>query len=348
MVTALLSQALSPTQEAAVLFAEDRVDEAQALLVRSIEAQSTRREEEIWRMTLDLFRLRADKAAFQRLAGRWEAEFSTAAPPWDPMVDEAKLVPDLRMGAKSCMELVGDVDLTAAIALNRSGLMERSAVIRLDATCLRSLDRQACSVLLDTLNRMIEEGIGIYLTGGVRLIHCLRNLIALDSGYRPAWVLLLLLSRIKGDEQEYARLSHEYSVALGAWPAEWDPLVTPVIGVPNIQEKRAEPRYQTGPEILRLSGTLLGAQVFHLADLQNFALTGKYVNVDLSHLHRMDVAAARSLVNVCDALIAQGKVVRLLRQHSLIMGLLRLLEINGSVVLTALTPSNPHPVHAGS
>ncbi|MFN0313667.1 MAG: STAS domain-containing protein [Burkholderiales bacterium] len=322
---------------AAVLFAEDRIDEALALLTHGIAGQS---DEALWRMALDLFRLRADKQAFQHLAKRWVAEFSAQPPPWDPLVDEAKLLPDLRLGAKACVELGGDMDLTSAIGLNRGGFMERTSVLRVDATCLRTLDRQACSVLFDTLNRMIEGGIGIYLTGIARLIHCLRGLIAHDVDYRPAWGLLLLIARINGDEQEHTRVSQEYSVAFGAWPAEWEPLVSPVVGIPDIQEKRGEPRYQTGPEVLRLSGTLLGERVFHLAELQTFALTSNYVNIDLSHLHRMDVAAARSFVNVCDALVAQGKVVRVLRQHSLVMTLLQLLEINPMITLTALTKSD--------
>lgn len=344
MADTLLSRSLSPAEQAAVLFAEDRLDEVQALLTHGIAGKSG---EDLWRMALDLFRLRADKQAFQHLAKRWKAEFASEPPPWDPLVDEAKLLPDLRLGAKACVELGGDMDLTSAIALNRGGSMERSAVIRVDATCLRTLDRQACSVLFDTLNRMIEGGIGIYLTGVARLVHCHRGLIAHDADYRPAWGLLLLLARINGDKQEHTRVAKEYFLAFGAWPAEWEPLVSPVVGVPEIKEKRGEPRYQAGPEILRLGGTLLGAKVFHLAELQMFALSGKYVNVDMSHLHRMDVAAARSFVNVCDALVAQGKVVRLLRQHSLIMTLLRLLEINPMVTLTAITKSNSTAVKAG-
>jgi len=72
-------------------------------------------------------------------------------------------------------------------------------------------------------------------------------------------------------------------------------------------------------------------------ELQNFALDRKYVNVDLSYLRRMDAAAGRALVNLANALTQEGKIVRLLRQHYLLLALLRLFQINESVVCTPLS-----------
>lgn len=337
MHAALLATSLTTAQEAALMFAEGRETEAELLLARSLvdgEAVQTRA---AWMLALDLYRLRGNKHAFSVCAQALTQRLGEASPPWDPTVDEERLVPEIRAGGPCCLPLDGDQDVAAAIAINAQGVLGNCGVVRLDASGLQTLDRQACSVLNDMVKRLMQSDTGLYVTGAPRLAHALRMVLAVDSQFRPAWELLLHLWQLRNEEREYARVALEYSLAFGTQPPEWEALVMPVVVIPSVEEKRREPRYQMGPEVLRWSGTLSGAQDFHLKELQSFAIDRKYVNVDLSNLRRLDVAAAGALIDMTNSMIREEKVVRLLRQHGLIQELLRMLEIHSCVVCTPLT-----------
>lgn len=337
MYATLASHALTLAQDAAVLFAEGREAEVELLLARALTDKEDVQGREIWVLALDLYRLRGNRRAFERCAQALLEYHGGNAPAWDPTVEEDRLVPEIRAGGPCFLPLDGDVDAESAIALNARCTAAQCALVRLDATCLQTLDRQACSVLNDTVNRLMQAETGLFLTGAPRLAHALRMVLAVDSRFRPAWGLLLNLWRLRNEEREFARVALEYSLAFGTQPPEWEALVMPVVAIPSVEEKRREPRYQMGPEVLRITGTVTGAEDFHLRELQSFAHDRKYVNVDLSNLRRLDMAAAGALVDRANVMIAEGKIVRLLRQHGLVLELLRLLEIHPDVVCTTLT-----------
>lgn len=331
------SHALTLAQDAAVLFAEGREAEVELLLARTLTDRDDSPGREVWLLALDLFRLRGNKRAFDRCAEALVERHGGSAPSWDPAVEEDKLLPEIRAGAAGCLLLDGDIDAEAAIALNARVALTQGTVVRLDASCLQTLDRQACSVLNDLVNRLIQSEMGPFITGAPRLAYALRMVLAVDSLFRPAWGLLLNLWRLRNEEREFARVALEYSLAFGTRLPEWEALVMPVVAIPTVEEKRREPRYLMGPEVLRITGTVSGPEDFHLRELQSFAFDRKYVNVDLSNLRRLDMAAAGALVDQVGIMIAEGKVVRLLRQHGLVLELLRLLEIHPDVVCTTLT-----------
>ena len=58
------------------------------------------------------------------------------------------------------------------------------------------------------------------------------------------------------------------------------------------QEKRDQPRYEVGPELITLTGVMWGAADPQLAELRDFAELRQYVNINLSQLRRMDFSCA--------------------------------------------------------
>lgn len=337
MLVTPMTQPLSPVQTAASLFAEGLEHEAQRQLQSQIEDPTAGARPEPWRALLDLMRLMGNRERFDRIATNYAKRFEQPTPPWDPLVNENRLLPELRDCGAAFIQISGDLDVADAIALNAHDILSQHAVVRMDGSCLRSLDQQACSVLLDTINRALDAGGGVYLTGVTRWVQCVAQLIRVHLAFQPAWQLLLKLWQLKGEEREFKRIATEYALGFGSRAPEWESIVAPRVDIPEVEEKREAPRYSMGSEIMRIVGTVAGSQSFYLRELQNFALDRKYVNVDLSLLHRMDALAARGLVLQVNALIGEGKVVRLLRQHSLVHTLLQLQDINASVVCTALT-----------
>jgi ABC-type transporter Mla MlaB component len=107
----------------------------------------------------------------------------------------------------------------------------------------------------------------------------------------------------------------------------------PVVAARDLQERRDEPRYQPGPEVMRLSDVLAGATDRQLDALQAFAAERQYINVNLATMARIDLAAASALIGVVNGLAANGKVVRLLRPNPLVEALLETLHLDPRVQL---------------
>jgi len=116
-------------------------------------------------------------------------------------------------------------------------------------------------------------------------------------------------------------------------PPEWRPVLMPVLAPRDLQEKRDQPRYQAGPEVMRLTHVLVGATDRQLDALQTFAAERQYVNVNLATLARIDLAGASVLIGLVNGLAANGKVVRLLRPNPLVEALLETLHLDPRVQL---------------
>jgi ABC-type transporter Mla MlaB component len=107
----------------------------------------------------------------------------------------------------------------------------------------------------------------------------------------------------------------------------------PVIAPQSVQEKRDAPRYQSGPEVVRLNGTLSGANNVQIGDLRQFGAERQYVNINLAQLARMDLACATTFVDTVNGLAAAGKTVRLIRPNSLVRALLAGFTLHARVAL---------------
>src|SRR5262249_58307941 len=79
----LLSNALPPSQEAAVLYAIGREADAAEFLSSTLEADEAHASgPELWYMLFDLLRTRGEWRPFETLAPRFEAKFGVPAPKW--------------------------------------------------------------------------------------------------------------------------------------------------------------------------------------------------------------------------------------------------------------------------
>jgi len=326
------TQSLPVAQEAAVMYANGRGDDAERVLRQAVEAGDS--DARPWELLLALYRVQGEWQRFEALAARYAQTFDRATPGWLGEDAVAHLPPELREGGDAYLALAGPLDRRAEAALESvRSRADRHATLHIDATKITGVDHEGCRALEQVLSFLAARGNGAMLTGAERLTRLLQAAARGGGGTTAYWTLLLAVLRLRGRQAEFQRTALEYALAEAVQPPEWEPVLMPVVAPRELSEKRDEPRYQAGPEVLMLGDTLAGATDRQLDALQAFATDRQYVNVDLAQLARLDLPSAGALVGLVNRLAGAGKVVRLIRPNPLVEVLLEMLHLDARVRL---------------
>ncbi|HTO42729.1 MAG TPA: hypothetical protein VML56_01490 [Burkholderiales bacterium] len=333
----LLSNALPPSQEAAVLYAIGRETDAAQFLRSMLDAdEADASSPELWYMLFDLLRGRGEWRQFETLAPRFEAKFGVPAPKWLNDEEMARLPAEARPGGPGYFELAGTLDASCTPELRRVRAAARGvAWAHLDVSRLGALDAAGCQELLELVQFLPNNGSAVVLTGAEHLVDLLRAAAANKPRVRVYWSLLFEIYRLRGQQRDFERAALEFALAAGVSPPVWQPIMMPVAPT-SPQEKRDEPRYQPGPEAFNLTGVLRGSADPQLAELQAFGSQRQYVNINLAQLRRMDFSAGTAAANLLNAMAWSDKTVRLIRPNSLVAAFLSTLSLDPGIELVSV------------
>ena len=329
---------LTPAQEAAVLSANGREKEAEVLLRRALaveDADGT--DPSLWFLLFDLLRVRGEWAQFEELAQNFQKRFGAPAPQWLNEEELARLPVELRPGGVGYFEFGATLDATRNPDIDRARATARNlANVHLDVSRVVSVDEEGCRLLASLLEFLPGNGTGVLLTGGDHLADLVRDAAEGNHGVQSYWALLLDLYRVQGSQKDFQRTALEYALAAGVEPPEWQAVLMPLAPRSVPQEKRDEPRYQAGPEMIYLTGVMWGTADPQLGELEAFAADRRYVNINLSGLRRIDFSCGNAFSNLVNDLATSNKVVRLIRPNTLVAGFLATLTLDPGVSI--ITP----------
>ncbi len=328
----LLSQNLTPAQETAVLYADGRENDALALLTRILDAGGGDGRPQLWQMLFDLLRARGEWTRYEALGPRFEHEFGVAPPQWLNEHEMERLPEELRPGAVGYFQFFDSRDTTrdAEIAKVRTAARGLTTV-HLDLSRIGRLEEAACNSFAKLLRFLPNNGNGVLLTGADHILDLLREAVNHIPAVKAPWTLLLEMYRVLGQQGEFDRAALEYALAIGGTPPVWQPIVAPLPDKAAPQEKRENPRYQTGPEVMALTGVMWGTFDAQLIRVREFAEGRDYVNIQLAQLKRIDFACGSAFAHLVTELKAGGKVVRLLRPNSLVAAFLGTLNLGQEI-----------------
>jgi ABC-type transporter Mla MlaB component len=283
-------------------------------------------------MLFDLLRAEGDWQEFEALSLRFRESVGRTAPAWISHEDAAHLPPELRPGGSAYFELAGALDMRLAPQLEAlRDHADGHTTLHLDLSKVSAVEADACLQLSDVLRYLAASHNGALLTGTERLTLLLRHAAEGNGGTPGYWLLLLDLYQLRGLRAEFERTALEYALATGCSPPEWQPVLMPVISSGDVEEKRGEPRYQSGPEVIALHGVLVGASDPQLARLRAFAQGREYINVNLARVTRVDSGCATALAELGNELARAGKTVRLIRPNALVATLLSTFDLDPKV-----------------
>ncbi|PWT71372.1 MAG: hypothetical protein C5B46_08290 [Proteobacteria bacterium] len=325
---------LTPAQEAAVLYANGREKDAEVFLRREVAQADT--DPSLWLLLFDLLRVRGEWARFEDLGKQFHARFAKPAPQWLSDEELARLPSELRPGGAAYFVLGALLDGGHRSDIDRIRAAARDlANVHIDVSRTAGVDEKGCRLFAALLESLPDQGTGVLLTGTDHLVDLVQGAAEGNPGVEGYWKLLLEMYRVQGAQKDFQRTALEFALAAGVEPPEWQPVLMPLAPRSAPQEKRDAPRYQTGPEVIYLTGVMWGAGDVQLSELEEFAADRRYVNINLSALRRIEVGCGNAFANLVNDLVADNKVVRLIRPNALVAAFLATLKLAPGVSIVS-------------
>ena len=309
-------------EEAAILYANGSVAEAEQVLTATLDDPKATTGEGLWMMLLDLYRLTGQRERFEARVLDYAMRFERSPPPWVDLSPRGGRTGGERMpavGLSGDLGGQGDTQLKQIAAGAR-----RSGAVRIDVGKLRKVSDAGCAALLGLLEALLAERIKLSLSSVEPFIEDLaRRAVVGQAEGRDTWLLLLELLQFTGDQERFENLAIDYAVTFEESPPSWKGIA---VAVP----KRAEADTDAALEgdVPRLCGELCGASNESLKRLASLAADRKELKVDCAGLLRVDFVCAGLLFNILATVKAQGKLVTLFNVNAMVAALLRVMSVD--------------------
>jgi ABC-type transporter Mla MlaB component len=327
----------APAEEAAVLFANNQDQTAQAILEDALKSQDSGQAERLWLMLFDLYRLSGQRPAFEAMGVDYARAFEKSPPGWGAEA-ESPLTEKATKGKGGNMLFKGDLlgGNTASFDAVRQTL-EKNRALRLDMSTVKKIDPEGCARFLELLSHAGKNKRVIDLRGADALIALAQAGVEAGKKETPAagkecWMLLLELFQRRGQQDVFEDLAIDYAVAFEESPPSWDAerVAAPQ---PDAREAAAEPDAQDAPEndaaddgAYILSGEVKSAR---FADLSAFAQARDALLIDCAKLARIDFVSAGTLLNVLTAVRNSGKQIVFRHPNRMVAELFRVVGLTG-------------------
>lgn len=311
-------------EEAAVLYANGNVAEAEAVIEAVLSDQNGSAGEGLWMMLLDLYRLDGQKERFESRVLDYATRFERSPPPW---VDLSQKVRRPRGEAMPLFNLAGALNAQVAEQLRQMQVVgQKSGTLRIDLKRVRSFDEEGCELLLAMLKALRLERARYALLNGENLLEMIAGRVHVGEAQgRSSWLLMLELLQHVGDSERFENVALDYAITFEESPPSWENLERPP--APEMGVEEPEVVSESGSVFL-LDGDVTNAQADTLRKLAAFASERQAVEVECGGLRRMDFVSAGMLFNILSTLRAQGKTVRLQNVNAMVAALLRVMGVD--------------------
>lgn len=314
-------------EEAAVLYANGSLTEAEAVLNTVLDSQSARTGEGLWMMLLDLYRLTGQRQRFESRVLDYAMRFERSPPPWQDLSSMADQTP--RSRAAPLVNLSGALSGQSVTQFEQIGVIGRkSGSIRIDLGRLRSLDDAGCTLFRAVLAELARERVKVSLLNCAQVAEMLAGQVrpGVAEG-RELWLLLLEMLQHTGEQERFENLAVDYAVTFEESPPSWEPRMEAIATMTATHEPAVELDGSTPGEFC-LEGELTSASVDKIRLLAKHATALQKVEVDCAQLRRIDFVSAGTLFNILATLQAQGKQVILRNVNAMVAALLRVMGVD--------------------
>ncbi|BBP02587.1 hypothetical protein TPL01_00190 [Sulfuriferula plumbiphila] len=305
-------------EEAAMLYASDRANEAIALLKTYLAGADAGDAQ--WRMLFDLYRVTRQRDAFEQLALDYAVQCETSPPVW---VDGAAakqpgkgIAADATKSSGQLFSLKGSLDETSA---DRIALLQSAAAqgaIQLDLSGINAITASGSQLLKDALAHLQKKRALLQIASGA-LISLLQHHTEEASQHEPAyWLLLLQLYQVQGKQAEFEDLAVEYAVRFEVSPPSWEtPGKLAQSIAPVAPAEAAEDASSNG---FAMHGVINGGSAALFDEFRAFAATRSEVELDLADVQRVEFASVNLFMDALTSLLQAGKRVRIVGGNEMV------------------------------
>lgn len=310
-------------EEAAVLYANGDLREAEALLDAALGEDGSVVGEGLWMMLLDLYRLTGQRERFESRVLDYATRFERSPPPWD---DLSRKQTRPRSEAVPLINIAGNLSRSAAEQFRQVLVIgQKSGAIRIDLKRVRAFDNEGCGLLLEVVRKLERERAKVSLMNAAGLVEMLAGKVSpgvVDG--RETWLLLLELLQHTGEYERFEDLALDYAITFEESPPSWES-VEPA-AVAEAASDAEDALRSEATFVLEGDVTHAGAEI--LRKLAAFASERSNVEVECGLLRRMDFVSAGTLFNILSTLRAQGKLVCLQNVNAMVAALLRVMGVD--------------------
>jgi anti-anti-sigma regulatory factor len=338
----LYSAPLPPTQEAALLYACDRMESAIQLLKLVLRDPVGKNNIQAWLMLMDLYQLTANRKEFDALCMLFTVKFETSPPVWR----ESQDLDEPRRNAKRDIK---DYFLLRATASGITAEIEKfkefakkTGSCRLDLAKLTAVTDNEAKLLAMTIMMLRRGKMPLWLSNYEHFQKLLRKYIS-ESGAdasRGFWALLFESLIITRDHDQFDEIGLEYAVEYEESPPAWEDYVNPLSTTHQGKELKIieEVPANMQKDGFMVRGVLSAASKTILQELQQYAVSHTEVNIDMTSALRLDFSMMDMFFDTVKSTQLAGKRVIISNLNELNFALLEAFLFNRHAILIRKKP----------
>lgn len=339
LASSATAESYSAVEEAAVLYANERVAEAIAALQNFLKENTASRDFQPWLLLFDLYQSQRMKSQFDELSMEFVVRFERSAPIWEeqaemPCAPIAKPKP-ARSGAM--VVLKGMIDAAAEEEIQRLlKLAEGEVPARLDVAQATGIDSSRAQLLAQVLMMVRKSGKRIAFSGAKEFTAVVKQLTEGEGRQDQAvWRLLFELYEFQNQESQFEDAAVDYAVTFELSPPSWEPMpgaleVAAAVPADEVPEEAAAP---VQADAFSLEGVLNPATEHRLKELERYAEGRTEVRVDMARATRVDFMSVGTVISTLIALNQAGKKVTISGQNEMIHALFEVMGVRDFATL---------------
>jgi anti-anti-sigma regulatory factor len=314
--------ASSAKDEAAILYASGQFEATEATLKALLE----NRDQGVWAMLFDLYRLTAKKKEFEQLAMDYALKFESSPPVWP----DGPQGLDAADAETAVVALPPILDEFAAQQLSDEiGAAGKDTPLRLDFSLTHETQPTGAERVAQTLNQTRKGKHKLQISGIKGLIQTLQAQTEAHTDQTGPWLLLLAVYQLLGRQEEFEDLAVNYAVLFEVSPPSWETTAV---------AKEVVARLPVDKDACVWSGLISGEHAKAYSQLLDHASTRNPVVVDLSAVTRIDYASVSGLISALMNILGSGKAIVLQGQNSLVDALFQSMGVQHMAELRPAAP----------
>lgn len=297
----------SAVEEAAILYANERVNEAIAVLLGFIKENTEVRDLHPWLLLFDLYQVQNMRTPFEELSMDFVVRFERSAPVWEGpyLAESATETPKSKLS--SSVKLKGDIDQGQAAEIERLQKIGSGDIgVKLDLSEVSAIAPEQAALLAGVLQTLRRAEKRIVVSGGAAYAEQLKALVAgKATSEKNYWSLLFELYQVCGMQNEFEDAAVDYAVTFELSPPSWEALSDAMQHAMPMEAEEEAP----AQEQFSIVGVLATGTDYKLRDLERHADTREQVFIDMSATSRVDFVTVGAFINTLIALNQKGKQV---------------------------------------
>ncbi len=308
--TGAAAESHSAVEEAAILYANERVTEAIAALLGFIKENAESRDLHPWLLLFDLYQTQNMKQPFDDLSMEFVVRFERSAPVWEGPRQAAPVPkPAPKRGMASSVQFKGRIGAAQAADIERMlKLADSDGGVKLDLAAASGIEADIAAQFAAALQSIRRTGKRITVAGAEAFAQAVKNTFEGDARQEKRyWLLLFELYQVLGLQNEFEDAAVDYAVTFELSPPSWEALPETVQTAAAVESDA--PEAPTEAEHFSIEGVLSTGTDYKLRDLERHAESRTQVLIDMTGTVRVDFVTVGAFINTLIALNQQGKQV---------------------------------------